>query len=77
VSDRVSEVAAAIVRYLEEHPNAADTEDGIRSGWLGSGRAGAAEVSGALELLIRAGSVERMQIGTRVLFRAHRARGQH
>ncbi|HEV8332250.1 MAG TPA: hypothetical protein VGQ22_12570 [Steroidobacteraceae bacterium] len=73
MSDRVSEVAAAIVRHLEEHPNAADTEEGIRSWWLEPGSASAADVSGALERLIRAGSVERVQIGTRVVFRAHRA----
>jgi hypothetical protein len=33
-------------------------------------------VSGALERLIRAGSVERMQIGSRVVFRARRALDQ-
>jgi hypothetical protein len=74
VSDRVTGVAAALVRYLEEHPNAADTEDGIGRWWLEPGSATAAEVSSALERLIRAGSVERTQVGARLVFRARRSR---
>lgn len=75
MSDRVSEVAAAIVRYLKDHPNAADTQEGIRNWWLGAGSSSATEVSGALERLIRDGSLERIQIGARVVFRARSSRG--
>lgn len=70
----VGEVAAAIARYLEQHPNAADTAEGIHNSWLGPGRASLAEVQDALERLVRAGSVERMQSGVRVVFRARPAR---
>jgi hypothetical protein len=32
--DKVDDIARAIVRYLEAHPHAADTADGITRWWL-------------------------------------------
>jgi hypothetical protein len=32
--DDIESIAAEIVRYLEAHPHAADTLDGIRNWWL-------------------------------------------
>ena len=73
MSEDRDEVAAAIVRYLEAHPHAADTAAGIRDSWLGNSRPSAADVSSALERLIRLGSIERIQRATGAIFRARRA----
>lgn len=54
-------VADAIRRYLRDHPNAADTLDGVATWWL----AGNADdewltrVRGAVELLVHNGELER------------------
>jgi len=73
VSDRRDDVAAAILRHLAAHPDAADTARGIWYAWLGNSGASLADVSDALERLIRIGSVERAQRATDVVFRARRA----
>jgi hypothetical protein len=57
----VAAVAAAIRRYLRDHPNAADTVEGIARWWL-SGNAGntrLANVQRAIEQLVNRGEVAR------------------
>lgn len=54
-------VDSAVLAYLEEHPSAADTLEGITTWWLEQLRirCGIELVSGALERLIQSGQVER------------------
>lgn len=54
-------VDRAVLEYLEEHPSAADTLEGITTWWLEQLRirCGIEIVSSALERLIRNGEVER------------------
>ena len=73
MSDTRDEVAAAIVRYLAAHPDAADTAEGVRDSWLGRSGASLSDVNTALERLVRLGNVERIQRGTAAVFRARRA----
>ena len=56
------EVDRAVLAYLEEHPSAADTLEGITAWWLEQRRIryGVEIVSGALERLIRSGAIERL-----------------
>jgi hypothetical protein len=53
-------VDRAVLAYLENHPSAADTLEGITTWWLEQLRiqCGIEVVSGALERLIRSGEVE-------------------
>jgi hypothetical protein len=57
------DVDRAVLAYLEAHPSAADTLEGITAWWLEQRRIryGVEIVSGALERLITAGSVERLR----------------
>lgn len=60
----VAAVAAAIRRYLRDHPNAADTLEGIALWWL-SGNAGnerLANVQRAIEQLVNRGEVVRQTL---------------
>lgn len=69
-------VVAAIVRYLHEHPGAADSEAGIAEWWLPTlgVEASSDEVRWALELLVRAGRVEPVEItGGQPIWRARNA----
>ncbi len=53
-------VAKALRAYLRAHPQAADTLEGIREGWLPPGDApGRDEVSRALEKLVAQGQLEK------------------
>jgi hypothetical protein len=56
------EVDRAVLAYLEEHPSAADTLEGITAWWLEQRRIryGVEIVSGALERLIRSGAIEKL-----------------
>ena len=57
------EVDRAVLAYLEAHPSAADTLEGITDWWLEQRRVryGVEIVSGALERLISSGSVEKLR----------------
>jgi hypothetical protein len=60
----IAAVAAAIRRYLREHPNAADTLEGIARWWL-SGNSGnelLTDVERALEELVAGGEVVRQTL---------------
>ena len=52
----VALVAERILRYFDEHPNAADTAEGIRKWWLPPGAE--APVQAALDALVARGLVE-------------------
>lgn len=57
---RVTRVREAILTYLRQHPEAADTEQGIACWWLPEGlRGDQASVALALEALVREGQVSR------------------
>ena len=57
------EVDRAVLAYLEAHPSAADTLEGITAWWLEQRRIryGVEIVSGALERLISGGAVEKLR----------------
>lgn len=57
--DRVTLIAEEISRYLAEHPDAADTVDGITQWWLARIRVEEAviDVQQALHSLVRGGAV--------------------
>ena len=59
VVDNVAEVAGEIQRYLENHPRAADSLDGILLWWLGHQRLQESRhaVQCALDHLVRCGQV--------------------
>jgi hypothetical protein len=61
---RLDRVVQAIARYLEQHPGAADSDDGIAKWWLPTlnVEASSQEVRVALEVLMRAGLVESVRI---------------
>jgi hypothetical protein len=59
----VSDLAAWIAGYLNQHPHAADTADGIRHWWLGRHLSSADpdDVTDALEWLVARGVVEKVE----------------
>lgn len=65
-------LAIELLRYLSEHPGAADTSDGIAQWWLPKAAAfGRGEVEAALALLVRDGALARHALPDgRVLFAA-------
>jgi hypothetical protein len=71
----IRRLAREIAFYLEEHPDAVDTADGILRWWLSRRRidATAEHVERALDLLIADGIVERRRLpdGRSVYARAH------
>lgn len=64
-------VVEAIARYLDKHPGAADSEEGIAKWWLPTldVEASIEEVHAALEVLIRAGLVELVRTADKPLIR--------
>jgi hypothetical protein len=67
-------VADAIIQYLAEHPDGADTAEGIHQWWLRPGVANHTPETTvhALELLAMEDVVESRRIGSRVLWRRRR-----
>lgn len=59
--DPARALAAELLRYVSEHPGAADTPEGIRQWWLPKGATGCsqADVEAALEQLVRDGALGR------------------
>jgi hypothetical protein len=57
------DVDRAVLAYLELHPSAADTLEGITAWWLEQRRIreGVEIVSGALERLIKCGAIEKVR----------------
>lgn len=72
----VEEIAAAIDRYLDAHPGAADTPAGIARWWLSGdvGFASIEQIEHALELLVNRGLLRRDPLpdGNSVYGRARR-----
>ena len=62
--DDVQAVAAHIVRYLRQHPGAADTAEGVARWWLGGSRCEEtlAKVEEALAALVRREMVEKQTL---------------
>ena len=56
---RMSQIQAAVLGYLERHPNAADTVEGVACWWLPEGqRWDQATITQALEGLAQAGQIQ-------------------
>lgn len=75
---RVTALAAEILRYLDRHPNAADTIEGIAQWWLSTQRLhdSVAQVQAAVDALVDRQLVEALPtIGGRVRYR-RRAAGE-
>lgn len=71
------QLATAIESYLEAHPSAADSDQGVADWWLPELgiEAPLADVRDALELLKQEGTVEmQVMVDGRMLYRAGRAR---
>ena len=70
-----SDLELAILRYCADHPNAADTLDGVRRWWLADPTRTTGEVEAALDALVAAGllDIRRLPDGTAIYFT--RARG--
>lgn len=69
--DDIARIADQINRYLESHPNAADSADGILRWWLARQRLedSIRNVERALELLLKEGAVQkRIMIDGQVLY---------
>jgi hypothetical protein len=73
VGGRIRVIAEEIARYLEDHPDAADTLDGIQEWWLFRQRLDESldGVSKAVEYLLKEGRIARRQAsdGTTVFVR--------
>jgi hypothetical protein len=68
MSSAVHMAASAIATYLAQYPGSADTAEGIHAWWLG--HACPLEiVQRALELLEMEGTVERLRVGSRFVWR--------
>jgi len=63
-SERIMVIAEIIERYAIEHPQAADTAEGIRAWWVGPRLHGASaeEVQGALDYLVEFERIRRIAI---------------
>jgi Fe2+ or Zn2+ uptake regulation protein len=73
LSERALAIAEAIDRYVDEHPNAADTPEGVRSWWIAHHPQGASfeDVQKALDFLVSQGRLSRVTLvdGTTVYTR--------
>ena len=68
---QIADLARAIEHYLEAHPAAADTSEGIARWWLERQRVEHAlsQVDEALDLLLRGGRVTRCRAGNAMVYR--------
>jgi hypothetical protein len=64
-------VASRIVGYLESHPDACDTAEGVRW-WLDDPEVSVEDVASALDELVSKGHVERMRRASGDVFRRSR-----
>jgi hypothetical protein len=79
-SKRTIAIAEAIDRYVEEHPNAADTPEGVRSWWIARHSPGASleDVQKALDYLVARSRLARFTLadGTAVYGRRRSRAGE-
>jgi hypothetical protein len=67
----VHQLVDEIRRYLEAHPEACDTLEGV-SWWLNRPDLSAQEIAAALDLLVKSREVERLERSSGIYFRAVR-----
>jgi hypothetical protein len=77
--DAISVIATEVLAYLEAHPDAADTADGILRWWLPARHADAsdADVEQALERLVACEAVVRQRMADGRTLYARGPRPQH
>ncbi|WP_176057311.1 hypothetical protein [Paraburkholderia sp. BCC1876] len=77
IDDLTRIAALQILRYLLDHPAAADTVEGVHFVWIGTDAAANSPdiTQAALELLFEQGLVACVPIGNRLLWRAQRDSG--
>jgi hypothetical protein len=65
-----NDLESALARYCADHPNAADSVEGVRRWWLADPAIPLAEVEAALDAMVRHGllDVRRLADGTQVYF---------
>lgn len=75
-SERTIVIAGIIERYVNDHPRAADTPEGIRAWWVTGERHGDSlkDVEAALDYLVESGRLSRVTIadGTVIYTRAEK-----
>jgi len=73
----VQVIAGEIARYLERHPDAADSAEGIRHWWITRQRfeETLAATQSALDYLERRGIVAKKRIGEQTVYRLRQGRG--
>lgn len=61
---QLARVRAEILRYLEDHPHAADTAEGVHRWWIRESRFGLSEVTvkKVLEMLVSEGHMRSVQL---------------
>ena len=74
----VARLREAILHYLQQNPNAADTVEGIMRWWLKDKQNDAAKIEQALEQLVAEGLVETTSLvdGTTLYMRGARRAGE-
>jgi hypothetical protein len=74
-NERSIEIAAIIKRYVEKHPHAADTSEGIQAWWMAGESKGdpPEDVEAALEYLVESECLSRVKLadGTVIYTRAN------
>jgi len=67
-SEHLNDLELVIARYCAEHPNAADTVDGVRRWWLADPARSLGEIEAALDSLVERGllDIRRLPDGTAI-----------